>query len=79
MASKNIGVPRDRLGRSRKRSDRYDIRDKVSSEIGRLSAQLAPYKRIMDFDISNEELPKTVTRKIRRYAVAANGRPGETK
>ena len=46
------------------------ITDKVASEIARLSKNLAPHKRIMGFDISDEELPKTVTKKIRRDAVS---------
>jgi long-chain acyl-CoA synthetase len=44
---------------------------RLSSEISRLSKDLAPYKRITSFQISYEELPKTVTKKIRRDAVAA--------
>ena len=46
------------------------IRDRISSEIAVLSKDLAPHKRIMSFDISYEELPKTVTKKIRRDAVS---------
>ena len=46
-----------------------DIKNKISSEIALLSKDLAPHKRIMSFDISYEELPKTVTKKIRRDVV----------
>jgi long-chain acyl-CoA synthetase len=46
------------------------VREKLSSEIARLSNDLSAHKRIMSFDVSYEELPKTVTRKIRRDAVA---------
>ena len=42
----------------------------IASEIDRLGRELAPYKRIVSFDISSEELPKTATRKIRRDAAA---------
>ncbi|MCX5679493.1 MAG: AMP-binding protein [Candidatus Omnitrophica bacterium] len=46
------------------------IKDKLSFEIARLTKDLAPYKRIMSFDISYESLPKTVTAKIKRDAVS---------
>ncbi|MCM8761353.1 MAG: AMP-binding protein [Candidatus Omnitrophica bacterium] len=46
------------------------IASKISSEIAILSKSLAPYKRITKFDISYEELPKTVTKKIRRDVVS---------
>lgn len=42
------------------------IRTKISEEISRLGEKLADYKRIMDFEIWEEELPKTSTRKIKR-------------
>jgi long-chain acyl-CoA synthetase len=48
-----------------------EISRKVSAEIARLSGELSPYKRIMSFDIFYEDLPKTVTKKIKRDAVAA--------
>ena len=47
-----------------------EIKNKISNEIAQLSKNLAPYKRIVSFDISYEELPKTVTKKIRRDAVS---------
>jgi len=46
------------------------IKNKIYFEIARLSKDLAPYKRIMSFDISYESLPKTVTAKIKRDAVS---------
>lgn len=46
------------------------VKDKIYFEIARLSKDLAAYKRIMSFDIFYEELPKTVSRKIKRDAVA---------
>ena len=47
-----------------------DINKRIASEIAQLSKSLAQHKRIMSFDISYEELPKTVTKKIRRDAVS---------
>lgn len=49
-----------------KRKDELVIREKIASEINRLSENLAEYKRIMDFEIWKDELPKTSTRKIKR-------------
>lgn len=46
------------------------IKERISSEIKRLSENLADYKRIKDFEIWNEELPKTATRKIKRKVLA---------
>jgi len=46
------------------------ITSAISSEIARLGKGLAPYKRIMSFGVSYEELPKTATKKIRRDAVS---------
>ena len=48
------------------RKDEQKIKDKISSEITRLSVDLAEYKRIMDFEIWHDELPKTATRKVKR-------------
>ncbi|MBU0878042.1 MAG: 1-acyl-sn-glycerol-3-phosphate acyltransferase, partial [Candidatus Omnitrophica bacterium] len=39
------------------------------SELSRLGVNLAAYKRIIDFEIWNDELPKTSTRKIKRKAL----------
>ncbi len=51
------------------------IDKKISSEIARLSEHLSPYKRIMSFSLSFEELPKTVTKKIIRSAVSKMIKP----
>ncbi len=51
------------------RKDQQKIKDTISLEIQRLGKNLAEYKRIMDFEVWNEELPKTATRKIRRKAI----------
>lgn len=42
------------------------IKSRISQEISRLGENLADYKRIIDFEIWHEELPKTSTRKIKR-------------
>ena len=51
-------------------TEKDKISDKISSEISRLSKNLAAHKRIMSFDLYYNELPKTVTKKILRTAVA---------
>ncbi|MBM3244331.1 MAG: AMP-binding protein [Candidatus Omnitrophica bacterium] len=45
------------------------IRSKISAEINRLSENLAEYKKISDFMLYFEELPKTSTKKIKRKEV----------
>lgn len=51
-------------------TDAQKIKDKISKDISRLSENLADYKRIVDFEIWNAELPKTASRKIKRKAVS---------
>jgi len=51
-------------------TSKEDIAKKLASEIAVFSKEIAPYKRIMSFEISYEDLPKTVTKKIRRHAVS---------
>ncbi len=48
------------------RENSQAIKDKISQELSRLGENLAEYKRIMDFEIWKEELPKTSTRKVKR-------------
>jgi len=45
------------------------VRKKISSELLRLGENLAEYKRIMDFEVWYDELPKTSTRKVKRKAL----------
>lgn len=52
------------------RDDSDKVRKMISSELDRLGNNLAEYKRIMEFEIRNDELPKTATRKIRRKEIA---------
>lgn len=46
-----------------------NIREHLRNEIETLSAQLPPHKRIMGFVLLREDLPRTTTRKIKRFAV----------
>jgi len=61
-----VVVPDLELFDGNEQENKKIIRDKISSEISRLSNNLADYKKIVDFEIWNEELPKTATRKIKR-------------
>ncbi len=48
------------------RADTQAVRKKIGSELFRLGENLAEYKRIMDFEVWHDELPKTSTRKVKR-------------
>jgi len=48
------------------RIDKPKVRNTIAKEIFRLSVNLAEYKRIMDFEVWYDELPKTSTRKVKR-------------
>jgi len=48
------------------RENKGSIRKKIGSEMSRLGENLAEYKRIMDFEVWYDELPKTSTRKVKR-------------
>lgn len=48
-----------------------DIRSLVKSELRTACNRLAPYKRVREFIVSQDELPKTSTRKIKRFEVEA--------
>jgi long-chain acyl-CoA synthetase len=52
------------------KTDRESIKNRISAEFARLGADLAEYKRVADFEVWPEELPKTATKKIKRKAVA---------
>lgn len=45
------------------------IRDIVAEEIQRISSSLPEFKRIVDFQMRDEELPKTTTQKVKRHLV----------
>ncbi len=46
-----------------------EIRSIMKSEVEQISAQLAEFKRIKDVIVMTEELPKTSTRKVKRYVL----------
>lgn len=45
------------------------IKDKIAAEINQLSSNLAEYKKISDFMLYFDELPKTSTKKVKRKEV----------
>ncbi len=47
--------------------DQHKIRETLRREVGRVNTELAPFKRIKDFQLRDEEFPKTSTRKVKRY------------
>lgn len=52
------------------RDNEQKIKERMSLEIKRLSENLAEYKRIRDFEIWRQELPKTTSKKIKRKEIA---------
>jgi long-chain acyl-CoA synthetase len=46
-----------------------NIREKIRWELENMSSKLPPYKRIMGFMVTKEELPRTHLKKIKRYEV----------
>jgi long-chain acyl-CoA synthetase len=58
----------DGLSREEK-EDKPLIKEKVAAELNRLGDNLAEYKKISDFTLYFDELPKTSTRKIKRKDV----------
>ena len=51
------------------KKDKEFIRKKIVAELSRLSNNLAEYKKVSEFMLYFDELPKTSTRKIKRNAV----------
>ena len=49
--------------------DKQRVKEKISEVINKQSEHLAEYKKISDFMIYNDELPKTSTRKVKRKEV----------
>ena len=62
-------VPNIDLLNSQNINSEKEIKNKISREVNRLEKDLALYKRIKHFFISKTELPKTVSRKIKRQEV----------
>ena len=56
-----------KLGRSPQHGDDQRIWDILKGEISELNRRLEPHKRISHFAVATEELPKTTTRKVKRY------------
>jgi long-chain acyl-CoA synthetase len=63
-------VPNSDLFEAKEKEDKNLIKNKIDSEINRLNVNLAEYKRVSDFEIWSDELPKTATRKIKRKVIA---------
>lgn len=62
-------VPNLDMFSENERCDEMKIREKISQEIAIFSQNLAGYKRIKNFILHFDELPKTATRKIKRSDV----------
>lgn len=62
-------VPNEDAFREQERQNKEFIKSKISAEISKLSEHLADYKRISDFMLYFDELPKTSTRKVKRKEV----------
>ena len=56
-----------RLGQSPQHGDDERIWDILKGQITELNRRLEPHKRISHFAVAREELPKTTTRKVKRY------------
>ncbi|MFN4091146.1 MAG: 1-acyl-sn-glycerol-3-phosphate acyltransferase, partial [Alphaproteobacteria bacterium] len=55
-----------------RRAGVVNVRQYLRNEIETLSARLPPHQRIMGFDVSLEDLPRTTTRKVKRFVVLKN-------
>lgn len=62
-------VPDEDAFAEEEKQNKEMIRNKITVEINRLSEHLASYKRISDFMLYFDELPKTSTRKVKRKEV----------
>lgn len=56
-----------KLGQSPQHGDDQRVWDILKGEISELNRRLEPHKRISHFAVAREELPKTTTRKVKRY------------
>ena len=68
-----------KLGQSPQHGDDERVWNILKSEITKLNRQLEPHKRISHFAIAREELPKTTTRKVKRYLFRDMDIPKATK
>ena len=72
------GISR-KLGESPQRGDDQRTWDILKGEISELNRRLEPHKRISHFAVAREELPKTTTRKVKRYLFRDMDIPRTTK
>ena len=72
------GVSR-KLGQSPQYGDDERIWETLKNEIAELNRRLEPHKRISHFAVAREELPKTTTRKVKRYLFRDMDIPKTTK
>ena len=68
-----------KLGQSPQHGDDERIWDILKSQITELNRRLEPHKRISHFAVAREELPKTTTRKVKRYLFRDMDIPKTTK
>lgn len=59
-------VPNEEAFKEEEKQNKELIKSKIAAEINKLSEHLADYKRISDFMLYFDELPKTSTRKVKR-------------
>ena len=68
-----------KLGQSPQHGDDERIWDILKAQITELNRRLEPHKRISHFAVAREELPKTTTRKVKRYLFRDMDIPKTTK
>ncbi len=68
-----------KLEQSPQHGDDERVWDILKSEITKLNRKLEPHKRISHFAVAREELPKTTTRKVKRYLFRNMDIPKATK
>ena len=68
-----------KLGQSPQHGDDERIWDILKSQVTELNRRLEPHKRISHFAVAREELPKTTTRKVKRYLFRDMDIPRTTK
>lgn len=68
-----------KLGQSPQHGDDERIWDILKGQITELNRRLEPHKRISHFAVAREELPKTTTRKVKRYLFRDMDIPKATK
>ncbi len=68
-----------KLGQSPQHGDDERVWDILKGQITELNRRLEPHKRISHFAVAREELPKTTTRKVKRYLFRDMDIPKTTK